>query len=297
MGGNKPNPMPDAPNDNELAENFAKFFKQKIDDIRHQFQHIPQYKVPPKDTTTLKSFTAITEDNLLKLIKEIPTKICNSDIIPTKLLEEVLPTIIPALIKIANLSIKNGAFSKKWKSAIVKPLIKSLSKGTTQQNYRPVSNLTFISKVVEKITLNQFTKHCEDNHLLPDYQSAYRKFHSCETSLIKLINDLLGAMERQEVTAVTMLNLSAAIDTVDYDLLLEVPNKRFGIKEKALKWYEQYLKPRKFKISINNTYSEEQTINYSVPQGSIQGAFLFNAYASTISKVIPPTLELNGLYR
>ena len=101
-------------------------------------------------------------------------------------------------------------------------------------------------------------------------------------------------MEKQEVTAVTMLDLLAAFDTVDHDLLLEVPNKRFEIKEKTLKWYEQYLKPRKFKISINNAYSEEQTINYSVPQGSIQGAFLFNAYASTISEVIPAMLELNG---
>ena len=145
----------------------------------------------------------------------------------------------------------------------------------------------------QKITLNQFTQYCEDYHLLPDYQSAYRKFHSCKTSLIKLVNDLLWAMEKQEVTAMTILNLSAAFDMVYHDLLLEVLNKRFGVK-RALKWYEQYLKPRKFKVSINNTYSKEQTINYSVPQGSIQGAFLFNAYASTISDVIPPTLELMG---
>ena len=92
----------------------------------------------------------------------------------------------------------------------------------------------------------------------------------------------------------TVLDLSAAFDMVDHDLLLEVLNRRFGVKGRALKWYEQYLKPRKFKVSINNTYSKEQTINYSVPQGSIQGAFLFNAYASTISDVIPPTLELMG---
>ena len=231
--------MSDASSDKELAENFTQFFKQKIDKIRNQFKHIPQYKVPPKDTPT-------------------------------------------ALTKIANLSIKNGVFSEKWKSAIVKPLIKSLSKGTIQQNYRPFSNLTFISKDVKKITLNQFTQHCEDYHLLPDYQSAYRKFHSCETSPIKLVNNLPWAMEKQEVTAVTILNLSAAFYKVNHDLLLGVLNKRFGIKDKALKWYEQYLKPRKFKISINNTYSKEQTINYSVPQGSIQGAFLFNAYALTI---------------
>ena len=101
-------------------------------------------------------------------------------------------------------------------------------------------------------------------------------------------------MERQEVTAMTVLDLLAAFDTVDHDLLLEVLNNRFGVKGRALKWYEQDLKPRKFKVSINNTYSKEQTITYSVSQGSIQGAFLFNAYASTISDAIPPTLELMG---
>ena len=109
-----------------------------------------------------------------------------------------------------------------------------------------------------------------------------------------IVNDLLWAMEKQKVTAMTVLDLSAAFDMVDHDLLLEVLNRRFGVKGRALKWYEQYLKPRKFKVSINNTYSKEQTINYSVPQASIQGAFLFNAYASTISDVIPPTLELKG---
>ena len=294
MGSSKPNPMPDAQSDKELAEDFAQFFRQKTDGIQHQFKHIPQYKVLPRETPTLKSFTTITENDLLKLIMGMPTKTCESDIIPAKLLKEILPTIISALTKIAHLSINNGVFSEKWKSATVKPLIKSQCKGTIHQNYRPVSSLTFLSKVIEKITLNQFTQHCEDYHLLPDYQSAYRKFHSCETSLIKLVNDLLWAMEKQEVIAMTILDLSAAFDMVDHDLLLEVLNKRFGVKGRALKWYEHYLKPRKFKVSINNTHSKEQTINYSVTQGSIQGALLFNVYASTICDVMPPKFELMG---
>ena len=80
-------------------------------------------------------------------------------------------------------------------------------------------------------------------------------------------------MEKQEVTAITILDLLAAFNMVNHDLLLEVLNKKFGVKGRAPKLYEQYLKPRKFKVSINNTYSKEQTINYSVPQGSIQEHF------------------------
>ena len=104
---------------------------------------------------------------------------------------------------------------------------KTSNKVTKQRNRPPKlqtsqqSNLPL--QVVEKITLNQFTQHCEDHHLLPDYQSTYRKHHSCETSLIKLVNDLLWAMEKQEVTAMTVLDLSAAFDTVDHDLLLASP--------------------------------------------------------------------------
>ena len=132
-GGSKPNPMPDTQSDKDLAEGFAQFFKQKIDGIQQQFNHIPQYKVPPRDTPTLKSLTTIAENDLAKLIMEMPTKTCENDIIPTKLLKEILPTIIPSLTKIANLSINKGVFSKKWKSATVKLLIKSQSKGTVHQ--------------------------------------------------------------------------------------------------------------------------------------------------------------------
>ena len=100
-----------------------------------------------------------------------------------------------------------------------------MSLGTTMTNYRPVSNLQFISKTVERITLDQFTQHCNSNSLLPDYQSAYRKYYSCGTSLVKLVNDILWAMEKQLVTVVVILDLSAAFNTVDHDLLLEVLEK------------------------------------------------------------------------
>ena len=104
-----------------------------------------------------------------------------------------------------------------------------ISTGTDETNYRPVSNLGFISKIGEKVTLEQFTKHCNRNSLLPEYQSAYRKNHSCKTSPIKLVNDILWGMEKQLVTAVVILDLSAAFNVVDHDLLLEVLEKQFGI--------------------------------------------------------------------
>ena len=100
-------------------------------------------------------------------------------------------------------------------------------------------------------------------------------------------------MENKLVTAVTILDLSAAFDTVDHDLLLEVVRNKFGIHGNALIWYNNYLKPGKFKVNINRTYSMEKTMQFSIPQGSVYGAFLFIAYASTLHEVIAD-LTVNG---
>ena len=89
----------------------------------------------------------------------------------------------------------------------------------------------------------QFDKHCREHHLLPDFQSAYRKGYSTETSLMKMTNDIFWGMERKQVTAVIVLNMSAAFDTVDHDLLLDILCKRFDIAETALQWYQSYLRP------------------------------------------------------
>ena len=102
-------------------------------------------------------------------------------------------------------------------------------------------------------------------------------------------------MEKQLVTAIVILDLSTAFDTIDHDLLLEVLATRFDIQGKALEWYSNYLKPRRFRVTIEEETSQPRQLDYSVPQGSIQGAFLFIAYASTLDQVIDCSqLELNG---
>ena len=102
----------------------------------------------------------------------------------------------------------------------------------------------------------QFAKHCDENKLLPAYQSAYRRNHICETSLVKLVDDLLWAMEEQLVTTVVILDLSAAFDTVDHDLLLEVLERRFGVTYNTKQWYCSCIKPRKFKVIIGKNKLE-----------------------------------------
>ena len=109
----------------------------------------------------------------------------------TKLLKGILPSVLPSLTHIINLTLDHGKFDKEWKTAIVTPLQKKQGNNTNNTNYRLVSNLTFISKIAEKAMLQQLLDHAESNNLIPEYQSAYRPFHSCETSLLKLVNDIL----------------------------------------------------------------------------------------------------------
>ena len=139
----------------------------------------------PSDVPQLPKFSPISESDLLKIIEAMPSKSCELDYIGIDKMREVLNTCIPSITKIVNLSLNKGAFSKQWKTTIVKPLIKAKKKGTAHTNYRPVRNLSFISKVVERCTLQQVTQHCNNHTLLPDFQSPYQKHHSCEKSLLK----------------------------------------------------------------------------------------------------------------
>ena len=122
--------------------------------------------------------------------------------------------------------------------AILKPLIKKLNRELIRSNYRPVSNLSFISKIVESAGMQQIVEHCKLNNLLPGYQSAYnRANYSCETALLKIVNDLLWNMERKKVTILVAMDLSAAFGTVDHCILIKVLEKEFGIGGTVLKWY------------------------------------------------------------
>ena len=142
--------------------------------------------------------------------------------------------------------------------------------------------------------LHQFIQHCDDGNLLPDYQSAYRKNYSCETALVGIFEDILWAMERQRVTAVVAIDLSAAFDTVDHNIILDVLTKRFGVKNNALNWFDNYLRPRGLKVNVGNEYSVEPPLSFSVPQGSGAGPSIYSSYASTMKDIVQKSIDIHG---
>ena len=284
------NPMPQNKNDAQLAEEFTEFFIDKIDKIHQQFHYISE----TNDVPQLRKFNPVTESNVEEIINSMHSKSCELDAIPTPLLKRLTHKCLPLITKIVNISLTQGIFSDDWKVAIVRLLLKKVGLALMNKNYCPVSNLSFLSKLVEKCVLQQFNAHCERYGLIPDFQYAYRKGYSTETCLMKLCNDLLWSMERQEVTMVVLLDLSAAFDTVDHDLLLTIFQNCFGITGTALQWYDNYLRPRRMNVCVNGIYSNELNLKYGVPQGSCSGASNFVAYRAPIEDIVKEPVSING---
>ena len=180
--------------------------------------------------------------------------------------------LVTPITTIINLSLSEGIFPNQFKQALVTPLLKksSLSKNDLK-NYRPVSNLNFISKLLEKVVAFQIKSHLAQFGLDNSFQSAYKSFHSTETALLSVQNDVYMAMEKGQVTAFTLLDLSAAFDTIDHDILLNRMAEWFGFGGRAVGWLKSYLSDRFQSINIFGVVSNPIELLFGVPKGSVLG--------------------------
>jgi len=150
-----------------------------------------------------------------------PIKSCSLDPVPTFLVRELIDVLLPHITLMVNASLAHGRLPASQKCAIVTPLLKKPGLDSTDMNnFRPVSNLSFVSKVVERAVASQLNKYLADNDLLPRCQSAYRKGHSTETALLRVWSDMLMAANERRLTLLCMLDMSAAFDCVDHSILL-----------------------------------------------------------------------------
>ena len=277
----------------ELAEEFATFFFDQIEKIHIKFKTIPAYQ-PKTAITLLTKFSPITKDKIYKEIMEIKNKSCELDIICTSVFKQLLPVCIDTISQIVSLLLTSGNFCMPWKTAIVRPLVKKTGLELIHKNYYPISNLRFISKLVEQYMLKQLLDHCSKFNLLSDSQSAYRQNDSKETSLLKMVSDIQWGMENQEITTIIILDLSAAFDTVDHDILLTVLKTHFGIGGEVIKWFENYLRLRYFKIYINGHCSSSKELKFSISQGSCSETNIFTCYCALIADTTPDSITING---
>ena len=189
--------------------------------------------------------------------------------------------------QLKNLSLRDFLMPKSLKTALIRPLLKKTGLDSDiLKNYRPVSNLTFISKVIEKVVSGRLNEHLIKNSMFDPLQSAYRDKHSTETALIKVQNDILSALDAGSSVILLMLDLSAAFDTIDHDILLSRLCNVYGITGDALDWFRSYLTGRIQRVVIEDAVSGDQELGFGVPQGSVLGPKIYCMYTKPVSDII-----------
>ena len=201
--------------------------------------------------------------------------------------EDNIGSISPLLKDIINTSLTSATFTSDLKQALLKPLLKKADLPLIFKNYRPVSNLSFVSKLIECVGCDQLTEYTGKTGSIEPLQSAYWNNHSTEIAVLKIKTDILQLFDKKEVTCLILLDLSAAFDTVDLKLLLHRLEHRFGIKDTALNWIRDYLTDRTQQVVLNNPNGETirskpATLTQEVPQGSVLGPLLFTLYTSPL---------------
>ena len=284
--------LPDFQDPAQLANMFNTFFIRKIENIRDTLSTVNLVNIdvnkyfgvggPICAHTTLSKFKRVSSKELMKIIRKRTIKTSAADVIPAQLLSGSLDEIIDSLTELVNISLSTASMHG-LKDAIVKPLLKKQGLDADEMsNYRPVANIPFLSKTIEYDVAVELERHMSSNNLHIPHHSGYKPFHSCETLLLRLNNDILIAMDTGKCTIIILLDLSAAFDTVDHDRLLYILFHEIGLRGDVLRWFESYLFQRRQAVNIHGKLSDFVETPYGVPQGSVLGPILFNIYVRSL---------------
>ena len=172
-------------------------------------------------------------------------KSCDLDPIPSNLLIEFQDSFLPSLTDLFNSSLASGIFPQCFNSALVTPILKKRRLDHDDlNNYRPVSNLCFIAKILEKLVSSQVSSYLSSHNLCSTCQSACRPGHSTETALLKLFNDLFLSLNKGNISVLALLDFSSAFDTIDHTILVHHLHTDFGFTDSVLQWFSSYLTDR-----------------------------------------------------
>ena len=233
------------------------------------------------------SLDIVTPAEVQHILTSLPCKSSPVDFIPTSLLKSCNCVFSDIVANLANISFAQGSFPTAYKTAQVTPLLKKegLDK-TLPANYRPISNLNNISKILERLFLKRIQPHITTSPNFNPFQSAYRRNHSTETSLLYTVNRICQDVNNGKCTLLVSLDLSAAFDTVDHTILSNILKNSFGIQGPALSWINSYLHDRQQFVRIGDATSPTTLLSTGVPQGSVLGPILFTIYTAPIAAVV-----------
>jgi len=210
------------PCDTINATEFHRFFDAKVDGVRATTANAP----PPSFSTvppgcSLHAFQSLVVEDVVAAIRALPDEQSADDPPLTRLLKENVDVLAPFLVELHNWSLQTGSVPTSLKSAYITPLLKKTNFDPADpKSYRPIANLSTLSKLLERLVTRQFVSYLNAALLLPDLQSAYRAHHSTETAVTKVLSNILTALDTGDISTLTLLDLSAAFNTVNHDILL-----------------------------------------------------------------------------
>ena len=287
-------PLPSHDSPQVLANSFADFFDNKIVSLKERLRSsnfvdndLSIVINQPSCSSCFNNFSEVTVDQITKLIAKSKPKTSKLDPAPTGLIKQSVNIVAPFVTNIINASLTSGIFPTDLKKGLILPLLKKPSLDREELcNYRPITNLTFLSKLTGRVVASQMLAYLQSNSLLSKFQSAYRPLHSTETAILRVVNDVQSAIDRREEVVLVLLDLSSAFDTIDHEALLTRLHTRYGISGTAIAWFRSYLVDRYQQVVIHGHSSRPVSLQFGVPQGSVLGPLLFALFFAPIEDII-----------
>uniref|UniRef100_A0A3Q3IMY9 Reverse transcriptase domain-containing protein n=1 Tax=Monopterus albus TaxID=43700 RepID=A0A3Q3IMY9_MONAL len=234
-----------------------------------------------RSTLNTFSFTSVPISEVHSALSNLDTrKAAGPDGLDPFFLKLAADYIAEPLSYVFNLSLSSNEIPVIWKSAFVLPLLKE-GDPSEVNNYRPISKLCVLAKILEKIVSDQLKGFLESNYILSPFQSGFRKQHSTVTATLKFLNDVLQALDCKKHCVALFIDLSKAFDTVDHVLLIN-SLLRIGLSEGAIPWFRNYLSNRRQAVQLGGSSSSFLEILKGVPQGSVLGPILFSIYINNV---------------
>ena len=229
---------------------------------------------------SLGSFQPSSEEDIRTIIQSSPAQSCDLDPAPTFFVKDFLDCLLPFITRMCNVSLKESCLPSLQKQAMITPRIKKPGLDRDDvNNYRPISNLIFMSRVMEKIVARQLIAYLVANNLMPKLQSGFRSGHSTETAILRVLSDIYSSIDQGQVVLLALLDVSTAFDTVDHDILLERLSKSFRITGSAHHWIRSFLTSRTQTVYVGTSTSTAAPVRWGVPQGSILGPPICPVYS------------------
>ena len=274
----------------EIANGINNFFSTIGETLANKITKTPkardfkQYLKKRHDKCMTLEQTNLEE--VIKIIQSLkPSKSAGHDGIKPGHLKSCGHILAEPITFLINLSIKTGSVPKQLKIARVVPVYKK-DDPTDPGNYRPISLLSILNKILEKVICKRLTSFLEDQKILYKYQFGFRKKHSTVQAVIEIVDSLIQELDNGNTVAGLYLDLSKAFDCVDHDILL-YKLEHYGVRGLPLKWLRCYLTERTQYTAVNGVESSSSPIKYGVPQGSVLGPLLFLVYVNDISAATP----------